>query len=320
MTKSVIILLCLFVPILAHADTCPDGYTKQENGDCTILCAAGYRVENAGELCTEINYSTYYAPNAHTVKYGETSEPYLKPCPATADGTRGIIPVAPGQTLGASASGCFIYVSVRYDASDRGNCVVIPTKPYGCHYESHGDLFAACYYTTGEDGNAIYDKHTTDPATGASRRGCVGCTYIKTCDAGYYATKTSDCGVSPFQMPCSAVGHEYYSPDGDLNRYPCPENTATCGYGECAKSIDDCKPYRTLKSASGISLILQPDKSTTPALAVRMPDGTTWYGATDAGARNTHVNITYQGNPYAVVKPMDLFIELPNGVLVQQKP
>ena len=320
--RILLALIFIMATNAAFGADCVNGYTPDTNGECVTHCEPAYYVPTPGAACTHVAiYDSYYVDTAHTVKYGETSTHLLKQCPATADGRRGYIP---SDTTGSSIAHCFIQMhDVRYTAADRGDCVAGGAT--SCDYETHGVASAPCYYTTGPDGSAIYDKQTRDPVTGEWRWNCVGATKLISCDAGWY--DPYDGALMPNTptryAPCQPVGADHYSPDGDLNRYPCPEKTATCGYGDCAKSVEDCKPYKTIMTSTGVSLMMQPDQRTTPTLVVQMPDGSKWYGQSDAGARNNHINIEYFGTPYALVNPMDLFTETSyagHTFLVPEKP
>ena len=129
---------------------------------------------------------------------------------------------------------------------------------------------------------------------------------MKSCDAGFYAQKTKT-GYSGRYFPCSPVGTEYYSPDGDLARYPCPTGTMTCGYGDCADSIDDCVPYKILH-IDDLAIRVAASKYTTPALNIKMPDGNVFYGYTVVGDFSPALNFRApSGSVYSVINPLDEF-------------
>ena len=318
--KLLAFLSFLIAPAIVHAAECDNkpGYYVNDAGECVTHCNPGYYVPTPGAQCTRVTQpGNHYVDTAHDVKYGETSTNMLKQCPSTADGRIGFIPDSTLSWIGTSIDSCILFVSGL--SFSRSNCVANPSVVTECTYETHGVGTAPCYYTTGDDGAAIYDNRHTDPATGASRNICVGGSTLTACDAGWYASVIeSPRGLQ--HHPCAPVGTGYWSPAGDLKRYPCPANTATCGWGDCAASADDCKPYRTLHTSTGVELMLQPRQRMSPALAVRMPDDTVWYSLSDAGARDDHVNIEYNGAPHALVNPLDLFLSYPEGIVVPVRP
>ncbi len=182
------------------------------------------------------------------------------------------------------------------------------TDIHGCIWLTHGTGSAPCYYTTGADGAAIYDNQIIDPVTGEHRWGCVGGSVLTECDAGYYAPYLGT-GSGLQHHPCNPVGTAYWSPDKDLNRYECPAGTATCGFGECADSADDCLPYKTMKIDGHGDILLWSVKRSQKALAVMFPDGSVYYGMMTpvAQPRGLHVQST-DGKVYTVLSPADSFV------------
>lgn len=303
------IFLVLGICYNAVAAECPDGYTLSDINNCTITCRAGYYVATPGAQCEKITDVYTYTDAPHTVAYGETSDAFLKKCPRTANGDRGSIPRSIG--INASISSCNLYTyNVRMTEIDRYDKVNCTTDSiYGCVWLTHGTGGAACYYTTGADGAAIYDNRNVDPATGAVRLSCVGGSYLDTCDAGYYAPyiNTSD-GLQ--HHPCNPVGTSYWSPDGDLNRYECPPGTATCGFGECADSADDCVPYKTMKISGHGDVLLFPTARSEKPLVVRYGDGTKYYGMTTPATQPHGIHIKYpDGTVRTLLSPTDSFVK-----------
>lgn len=169
MRKFLFVILFIWVIAPAIADDCPDGYSVIDDSDlCKVECPAGYRVINPGEICTEITGTTPYYSAKHVVVYGETSGDNVKKCPEPDPSiiyniSRGVS--MPSSSDHSSINQCILYgLRVRYTTEEG----------YSPSRISHGVLQAPCYYTTGDDGNAIYDKRTKDPVTGESRKTCVG--------------------------------------------------------------------------------------------------------------------------------------------------
>jgi len=292
---------------------CPDGYTFTNTNRCEITCQAGYYVASAGEQCRKITDIYTYTDQPHTITYGETSDAFLKKCPRTADGYYGWIP--PSIGINDSINICILdknnlRMTEKDQSYDGGICT---TDSIGsCTWLTHGTGGAPCYYTTGPDGAAIYDNRRIDPATGESRRACVGGSSLTACDAGYYAPYISS-GDGLQQHPCNPVGTSYWSPDGDLNRYECPTGTATCGFGECADSADDCLPYKTLKISGHGDVLLFPIKRSEHSLAVRDGNGTIYYGMTTPAAQPHGVHIKYpDGTIRTLLSPTDSFVKYLN--------
>lgn len=301
--KFLLAALFMVVVMPANADDCPDGYSIiDDSGLCKIECPDGYRVVNAGEKCAQIIGNTPYYAAKHTVMYGETSGDNVKKCPEpdpnANDVPSGSYVRMPSSLNHSSITLCGIDIkNIRYTTEDGDAPSDI----------SHGVLRAPCYYTTGDDGHAIYDKRRRDPVTGESRRGCVGGTVVISCDAGYYAQCTYT-GGGAYEMGCEPVGYNYYSPDGDLKRYPCPDGTMTCGYGDCADSIDDCVPYKTLHIGEDTILVMGTEKYMSPSLVVRV-DNTNYYAqSTTENISSPHLRFMGDdGIKHTVINPLEQF-------------
>lgn len=309
-----LIIICLTVGICGHAlcAECPAGYTQTDAGNCTITCQPGYFVEFPGAKCTKITEGSTYTDAPHTLSYGETSATFLKKCPRSADGSSAYIPDA---HMHNSVSFCLTHATnIRMSQQDRygrNNCNT--SDIHSCVWLTHGVGSAACYYTTGTDGAAIYDNQKTDPATGESRRACTGSSALSECDAGYYAPYLHT-GDGLQYHPCNPVGTAYWSPDKDLNRYECPAGTATCGFGECADSADDCLPYKRLAMDGHGDILLWQVRRSEKSLAVKYPDGKIYYGMITPVAQAHGLNIAHpDGKTYTVLSPTDSFVPYDSG-------
>lgn len=297
-------VLMYCAPFVANAVTCPDGYSViDDSGLCKVECPDGWYVKNAGEPCAQITGSTPYYVAKHTVVYGETSGNNVKKCPSPDMEKNDVIAnptmMIPETLDHSSINQCILSrLRVRYTTEEG----------YSPSQISHGVLLAPCYYTTGDDGNAIYDDRRKDPVTGETRMGCVGGSAVISCDAGYYAHCTST-GNGPYDMGCQPVGYNYYSPDGDLTRYPCPAGTMTCGYGDCADSIEDCVPYKTLHVGNDVSLVMATEKYVSPSLAIMDDDNVVYYAqTTNKKIPGMHVRLLGTDNiEYTVINPLEQF-------------
>lgn len=283
--------------------TCASGYALNDDGQCVAHCLAGWYVADAGQPCVEIKRGSPYYSAAHDVVYGDTSGDNYKKCPDPDPNT-------PGGYVFINSAGvdynrqtdirhCFrTDVPVRYFENvnrrycdGNGNCIHQMT--------THGVVNNPCPYQYGDDGTAVYGEGEEYPCYGGS-------TNMKSCDAGFYAQKTKT-GYSGRYFPCSPVGTEYYSPNGDLARYPCPTGTMTCGYGDCADSIDDCVPYKILH-IDDLAIRVAASKYTTPALNIKMPDGNVFYGYTVVGDFSPALKFRApSGGVYSVINPLDEF-------------
>ncbi len=289
---------------------CPgiaDGYGNRgdvaENhagpASCTTQCNAGYYVPNVGDACTQIQGDIPYYAESHTVAYGDTSGDNYKKCPDP----------APGQGTGdLYSSDIWRHTSVNYCAL-RGVPMVYTYNPEikfcrdgDCisQQTTHGVVKNTCYYTSGDDGMAIYDDTVINDG-----RGCEGESSLVSCDAGFWAPVRSYAHAGYF-LGCQPVGVGYYSPDGDLNRYPCPDGTMTVGFGNGAAAASSCMPYRKLH-AGDKTLQLSAQQYTTPALAVQMPDGARYYGYMIAGGRGDAINMAMPAGVYSIINPLDQF-------------
>lgn len=313
--KYLIIICCLTIGV-SHdalcatevATGCVDGYTLTDDFYCKITCQPGYYVATPGGQCIRITERTTYTDAPHTIAYGETSDAFLKKCPKSASG--GLNVYIPDVWLHSSITYCTDWVeNLRMSQKDRYESVNCDTANiYSCYWKTHGVGAAQCYYTTGTDGSAIYDNQRTDPVTGEGRRECVGGSYLYECDAGYYAPYQST-GDALQHHPCNPVGTAYWSPAKDINRYECPVGTATCGFGECADSADDCLPYKTLKISGHGDILLWSEPRSEKSLAVMYPDGTIYYGMMTPAAQPRGLHIKYpDGKIYTVLSPTDSFV------------
>jgi hypothetical protein len=279
------LLLIAIVSSTAFADECPDGYAiLDDSGLCKIECAAGYYIATAGATCTKLT-SRYHYIGAHMVIYGEVSEPIK--CP-----TDGV------TARHSDVYFCHKWVSDLRYTSTNSNCLAY-------NYSTHGTGSAYCYWRCDSFGVCGYDR--LDNAGNPLE--CVGNHEIQTCDAGYYARIVANDDALQ-NTPCVPVGMGYYSPDGDLNRYACPENTVTCGRGTCAASVDDCVSYKTLHV--GETEIKMPSRRyTTPSLVAQMPDGNLYYAQSSARDIAHGLKIRYNNQTYTILNAEDDFC--PNG-------
>ncbi len=288
---------------------CPDGYSNSEDAagghvditSCVAECAAGYYVPSPGEPCTEITGSVPYYTAAHTVAYGDTSGDNYKKCPAPAPNSPGGYIFIPNTIANSHTNIKYCLrnpVPMRYtynpDTQYCENGICAPKQT------THGILENPCYYTSGDDGNAIYDDNRPN-----DRWGCVGGATLLSCDAGFWAPVSHISGSGHF-LSCQPVGTDYWSPDGDLARYPCPDGTMTIGYGVGAANVNDCVPYKNLHIGD-MTLQMSSTKYTTPALHIQLPDGNKYYGYMISGARDGTLNIGLPGGQYGVINPLDQF-------------
>ncbi len=289
---------------------CPDGYSNSEDAagghvditSCVAECAAGYYVPSPGEPCTEITGSVPYYTAAHTVTYGDTSGDNYKKCPDVAPGDTWYtwidIPDVKGHTTVNSCLRHNVRLRHTYDPKQpscrNGICIAQQT--------THGIVNNPCYYTSGDNGNAVYDNNVLT----SDQTGCVGGSSLISCDAGFYAPVKIWNGAGPYQS-CQPVGNGYWSPDGDLARYPCPDGTMTIGYGVGAANVNDCVPYKNLHIGD-MTLQMSSTKYTTPALHIQLPDGNKYYGYMISGARDGTLNIGLPGGQYGVINPLDQFM------------
>lgn len=280
---------------------CTDGYSMNDAGGCVAECAPGYYVATAGTPCVKITGSLpIYTDTLHVVKYGETSGDNVKHCPRGDDMCHDV--TIPSSLVHDNINNCVCSRGgVRYTIS--GDDI-----RWHNWNSTHGIGQQSCYYTTGTDGNAIYDNQQRDPTTGEKRKACVGSATLDWCDAGYWSDKKHD-GESLQNFPCLPVGAGYYSPDGDLERYACPDGTATCGYGDWAASVSDCVPYKTLKIAGDYPDIMLISREQVDArLHVRMPDGALYHGILTNGARSGHIAVRMSdGAVMSLVNPLEQF-------------
>lgn len=216
-------------------------------------------------------------------------------------------------TGGDLISDCVVWRSnIRYvaDVAECGDNLYCVQWIRGYGLITHGTLTAPCYYNhTDENGNAIYNGARYDPITGEARRGCTGNSIITSCDAGYWTPYPQNQDVAAYDNACVPVGTGYWSPDGDLLRYPCPDGTVSGGYGTAADAESDCVLYKTLNTSTGLKLELRPYKISSPALHVEMQDGSMWYGelATFSVAASALRLRNADGIEYFVINPLDKF-------------
>ncbi len=286
---------------------CPDGYSNSEDTtgghvditSCVAECAAGYYVPSPGEPCTQITGSVPYYTAAHTVTYGDTSGDNYKKCPAPDPNTKGgnVWVSGSAETRHKTIKSCFRSdTQIRYtdDPSRKycygGICIGIMA--------THGISANPCYYYDGDDGNANYG--------GPNGETCVGSSHLISCDAGYWAPIGSFAHQNSGFNPCQPVDVGYYSPDGDLARYPCPDGTMSTGFGDGAANISDCNiPARKLHVGENLTLYLANTKSSTPALHLAMPNGDTYYGLMQPGMVTGRLNIQMPDRIYSVINPLD---------------
>ena len=291
MAKKFIIIGFIFAITAARADDCPTGYSiLDDSGLCKVQCNAGYYVATAGATCIALNATNKYT-NAHTVAYGEVST--TETCP-----NGGSIPTGynnGGHILSNCVKGVY---NLRYTYNN-GTCVAY-------RYSTHGTGFAQCYYMCDSNGICGYDRVDSN---GNPLR-CVGGSTLQTCDAGYYAAVVVN-GLALQDHPCRPVGMGYYSPDGDLNRYACPENTATCGRGDCAAAASDCVPYRTLHIGSQIEIKMPARQYTEPSLVARMSDGVQYYAQSSSRNIEHGLKVRFNNQTYSIINAEDDFC--PNG-------
>ncbi len=264
---------------------------------CTTQCDAGYYVPDVGDACTKIQGTIPYYAEAHSVAYGDTSGDNYKKCPDPAKNSAG------GKVSNS------IHTHVKYCLREAvpQQYVYDPTSAQYCHdgicihtQTTHGLGHSPCYYTSGEDGNAIYDD-TPRP----SFYRCVGNAVLDSCDAGYWAPLKMYGGGVHF-LPCQPVETGYYSPDGDLNRYPCPDGTMTVGFGDGAATAADCVPMRKLHMGDK-TVPLAARKYSRPALATQMSDGSRYYGYMIAGTQSGTMNAQLPTGTYSLISPLDQF-------------
>lgn len=290
----VFVILILLIPAYSFAVDCADGYTENNNGLCVATCSPGYRVENAGEPCTQITGSVpIYTDTTHTVIYGETSGDNVKTCPAaTVDHpcqqTQLHIPASVSHN-GITRCICDSMVN-RFEYNQGASNHYLPHT-----LATHGTAQTSCYYGC-YNGECYY---------GATY--CINSVKILTCDAGFYSVMGSQRIAGEMSVfGCMPVGVNYYSPDGDLDRYPCPENTVTAGYGENASGVDDCKPYKILHTGN-VSTMMISTKETSPSLVIKTGNDL-FYGATTTLTRTNTIKIRLpDNNVYSVVNPLDQF-------------
>ncbi|MBE6457763.1 MAG: hypothetical protein E7011_03090 [Alphaproteobacteria bacterium] len=289
----------------AFAD-CADGYSIiDDSGLCKTVCEAGYFVSTAGQPCKQIpdSIGAYYS-ETHTVVYGEQSGNNLKRCPSS-PACIGIIDYPSNAKIGAHDS-----ITKCYCSKILTRISVWPYKPPSENYNgarltnSHGTGYTACYYISGTDGNAVYGPESLNG------QGCINGLQLVTCDAGFYDVRNGKwvAGYVPYQS-CQPVGYGYWSPDGDLARYPCPAGTQTCGYGNCADDISDCVATRTLYAGTDVAITLYPYKNTTPALNIKTSDDNrVWYADMTTRIQNGTLQIKTDNDvQYSVVNPLDKF-------------
>jgi hypothetical protein len=68
------------------------------------------------------------------------------------------------------------------------------------------------------------------------------------CPCGYYWPGYPTPSPTPIDGEC--VGDDYYSPNGDVQRYQCLSGTKTSGCGTCACASGDCKAYVKLRNSA----------------------------------------------------------------------
>ena len=296
--KIIKMFFLTLVPIVACADECATGYSiLDDSGLCKIQCDAGYYVATAGGTCTALN-SGYI--ETHTVIYGDVSTPEL--CP---DG--GFVPAAFHNGGHTSISRCVKRVSnLRYNnIAQKSLC---PTSMYET-YSTHGIGSAGCYWRCDSNGNCGYG--TIRDRLG-NPKDCVGGSTLALCDAGYYAMVLTN-GNALAGHPCSPVGMGYYSPNGDLRRYACPENTATCGRGDCAADISDCVPYKTLHIGE-YELKMPSRYYTAPSLAISMPSGEMYYAQTSTRNIAHGLKVMRDNIIYSIINAEEDFCDVYYGV------
>lgn len=309
MKVFVALALLICVPIRVYAADCADGYSVVDSsGLCKAYCGPGYWIETPGEACKKVKTGTsapaHYVDTAHYVAYGDvTPDSIYKQCPHP--GTDKVYLdgpfISPTIELANNVNLCYVTVSkLRFQASDKGG--TCPTNDSGgrATCPTHGTIQANCYYESGADGSAVYGNNSVYR--------CVGNSYLETCDAGFYAS-VRVAGM-PQDHPCDPVGTGYYSPAGDLDRYPCPANTASCGYGDCAASASDCVAYKTLNVGGNISIVMSQAYRSSPSLAVRGDDGVVWYAQTAPGTKSGFLSLSYGGNTWRVINPLERFYVL----------
>ena len=290
--KLIIFLILVTVSLVTpvFAVDCADGYSDNGNGVCIATCAPGYRVENVGDPCTQITGTDpIYTDTTHTVIYGETSGDNVKTCPpAPADNpcTEIRIPASISHTTRLNCL-CDNMINRFEYGQGRTN--------YGLSVATHGTASTACYYRCYHDECYYGAKY------------CVNGVQFITCDAGFYSVMGNEYMEGEMaSIGCMPVGINYYSPDGDLNRYPCPDGTITTGYGDGAKSIDDCKPYKTLNIGNDNQIMMTSVKQTNPTLAI-LYNGDVFYAAATTLPHTNTMHFLLNDTVYSVVNPLDQF-------------
>lgn len=295
----------------AWAASCADGYSLGANGVCQTQCAPGYYVAVAGEPCKKITGDIpLYTDTAHTVNWGETSGANVKTCPPVHPDT----PHTPGQPL---------YIPTGYNHDNITQCIYLgiyqrysynPNRQscYGAaaclpQMATHGVVENPCYYEKSVDGYGLY--------TNESKEGCVGSSRILTCDAGYWAPSRYS-PTSGRMLACQPVGMDYWSPDGDLDRYPCAAGTITCGWGDCAAAATDCRPYVSLVTDTDTRIKLRSTRDTQPALRLVMPDGQSYWGQMAADAFSNAIGVGVNNETWHVVNPLDQFEKIPANTII----
>lgn len=170
---------------------------------------------------------------------------------------RGILSTVSGTVTGCSAVSQQKY-DILYDLdggtqySDAPICYKITSGDvYLNSPTKSGDTFVGWTDENGKSVNQLTIGDTDKIYLNAHWRSDVSCSY------GMYLS----------DMTCVNVGAGYYSPDGDINRYACPNSLTTIGFGLGADNVNDCGYVLRLGTSK---LYLSNTQKTHPALAIRI--------------------------------------------------
>lgn len=94
---------------------------------------------------------------------------------------------------------------------------------------------------------------------------------------------------------CVNVGNGFYSPEGDIDRYECPYDFVTIGFGLGADEIGDCGRILHIGDKQ---IYLRSIKNTTPAVYVKFDDQIFYGSMSEKNIGPMH--ILYQGKEYTV--------------------
>ena len=301
--RKILLIFSAFAAVAAHADDCATGYTwNTTTAQCEITCNPGYYVATAGGECVPLSIGSYYIDTAHTVAYGDvTPESVKKTCPCDADGKCGSFHWVFDDGGHNSIKHCWLFRDgIRFvgDVNQADGINTMYAYRFANSSPTHGTGHAPCYYYSGDDGSAIYSDSSSD--------GCVGSSTLRTCDAGYW-TDTITTGDALQKHPCNPVGTGFYSPDGDLNRYPCPDGTISGGFGDAADDISDCVPYKTLHISDDVEIQMPTVPRSEHNLIILM-NGVKYYGKTTTAYVYNRMHFqTETGEIYTLINPLDEF-------------